>query len=66
MRKIVALKGRFRENYRIWLRFDDGVEGEVDFSGKPRTGVYSGWGDYENFRRAHVGDCGELVVGRPN
>ena len=51
---------RVLDNYRIWLHFDDGIEGEVDFSLKPRTGVYAPWQDYDYFRRARVGPCGEL------
>ena len=58
MKKITAVK--VLENYHIWLRFDDGVEGEVDFSSKPHPGVYAAWRDYECFRRAHIGDFGEL------
>ena len=59
MKKITALK--VRDNYRVWLRFDDGVEGEVDFSLKPRTGVFAFWNNYENFRGARLGGCGELI-----
>jgi hypothetical protein len=58
MKKIVACK--VMENYRVWLRFDDGVEGEVDFSAKPRTGVFSPWNDYAFFRRASIGEFGTL------
>jgi Protein of unknown function (DUF2442) len=49
------------DNYRVWLRFNDGVEGEADFSSKPRTGVYAGWASYDYFRQARIGDSGELV-----
>ncbi len=59
MKRIVAV--RVLESYRVWLRFDDGVEGEVDFSQKPRTGVFAAWQDYEFFRQARLGDAGELV-----
>jgi len=59
LKKIIALK--VLDSYRVWLRFNDGVEGEVDFSQKPRTGVYSVWNNYEYFRQARIGDCGELV-----
>ena len=59
MKKITAIK--VLEDSRLWLRFDDGVEGEVDFSRKPRTGVYGWWNSYENFRKARIGDCGELL-----
>jgi hypothetical protein len=58
MKKITAI--RVLEDYRVWLRFDDGVEGELDFSHKARTGVYAGWANYDNFRQARIGDCGEL------
>ncbi|PWU17710.1 MAG: DUF2442 domain-containing protein [Verrucomicrobia bacterium] len=59
MRRLTEI--RVQDGYRIWVRFDDGVEGEVDFSKKPRTGVYASWQDYEYFRRARVGEFGELV-----
>jgi hypothetical protein len=59
MRKIVALE--VLDNYRVRLSFDDGVEGIVGFSAKPRTGVFAAWRDYEFFPRARIGDCGELV-----
>jgi hypothetical protein len=59
MKRITELK--VLANYRVRLRFDDGVEGEVDFSQKPRTGVYAPWQDYEFFSRAHIGSAGELA-----
>ena len=33
----------------------------MDFSGKPRTGVFAVWNDPDNFRKARIGDCGELI-----
>jgi len=59
MKRITALK--VLDDYRLWLRFNDGVEGEIDFSRKPRTGVFAFWNDAENFRQARIGDCGELI-----
>ncbi|MEK7293764.1 MAG: adenylate/guanylate cyclase domain-containing protein, partial [Nitrospirota bacterium] len=59
----------FREVDRVRVKGKDqaisiyqplGVEGEVDFSHKPRTGVYAPWQDYHYFRRAHIGQYGEL------
>ncbi len=58
MRRITSLK--VLENYRIWMCFDDGISGEVDFSQKPRTGVYAPWQDYEYFRRARIDSEGQL------
>ncbi|HZV35363.1 MAG TPA: DUF2442 domain-containing protein [Verrucomicrobiae bacterium] len=59
MRKITSLT--VLQNYHIKIQFDDGVERDLDFSSKARTGVFALWNDYENFRKAHVGDAGELV-----
>jgi len=59
MKQIVAVN--VLEGYRVWLRFADGVEGVVDFSTKPRVGVYAAWQDYAFFRRARVGAHGDLV-----
>jgi hypothetical protein len=59
VRKIVEL--RVLDGYRVWLRFDDGVTGEVDFSGKAHTGVFSRWKDYENFRGARIDADGQLA-----
>jgi hypothetical protein len=59
MKKITAVK--VLDNYRVWLRFDDGVEGEVAFAEKARTGVFACWNNYENFRQARIGDAGELI-----
>jgi len=59
MKKIAAVK--VLDDYRVWLRFNDGAEGEIDFSSKPRTGVFAFWNDRENFSKARVGDSGELI-----
>ncbi|HUA69188.1 MAG TPA: DUF2442 domain-containing protein [Candidatus Saccharimonadales bacterium] len=59
MKKITSLK--ILDNFRVLLRFNDGAEGEVDFSSKPRTGVFAFWNNYENFRKARIDDCGELI-----
>ena len=32
-----------RDGYRIWVRFDDGVEGEVDLSSRAGRGVFRVW-----------------------
>jgi hypothetical protein len=46
--KITVIK--VLKNYRVSLRFNDGVTGEVDFSRKPRIGVYALWNNYVGWR----------------
>ncbi len=48
------------DSYRVWLRFDDGIEGVVDLSSLVGKGVFAAWRDYEFFRRVGVGEYGSL------
>jgi hypothetical protein len=50
--KIIACKAR--PNYRVWMRFDDGLEGEVDLSDLVGKGVFKAWKSIEFFNRVHV------------
>ena len=54
--EVKPLKG-----YRLWLRYEDGVEGVVDLSGLVGKGVFALWEDEERFRQVRIGDGGELV-----
>ena len=60
MKKIVAVK--VLNGYRVWLRFEDGVEGEVDFSSQAGKGVFAPWSDYAFFRRAAIGQQGRVLT----
>ncbi len=44
-----------REGFRIWLRYADGVEGEVDLSHLAGKGVFAAWLDRTFFERVHLG-----------
>ncbi len=59
MKKITALK--ILENYRIWLRFDDGVEGNVEFSPYVGRGVFAPWTDYAFFREGRIDESGRTL-----
>ena len=59
MKKIITFK--VLDQYRVWLRFDDGVEGEVGLSHLVGQGVFAAWRDYEFFRLAFVADYGSLT-----
>jgi hypothetical protein len=40
--------------YRVWLHFDDGVEGEVDLSELVGQGVFAAWEDPARFAQVSV------------
>jgi len=48
-------------DYRIWIRFDDGIAGEVDLSHLAGRGVFSLWQDYTAFRGVHLGPSGQIA-----
>lgn len=58
MVKLVGVKAR--PNFRLWLRYEDGVEGEVDFSAEVGKGVFAYWNDAKNFENVRIGSSGEI------
>jgi hypothetical protein len=50
--KIVACEPR--PNYRVWIRFDDGLEGEVDLSDLVGQGIFSAWESIKYFNEVRV------------
>jgi hypothetical protein len=59
MFKVVEVKAL--PEYRLWLRFMDGTEGEVDLSEFAGRGVFKLWNDYSVFEQVHIGGNGEVV-----
>lgn len=51
------------ENFRIWLRYDDGTEGEVDLSDVAGRGVFKAWNDPAFFNAVRLGSHGALEWG---
>jgi hypothetical protein len=47
-------------NHRIWLRYDDGIEGEVDLSDLAGHGVFAVWSDPALFDSVHLGSHGAI------
>ena len=43
-----------RDGFRIWLKYDDGEEGEVDLSHIPIIGFFKAWNDREVFERVYI------------
>ena len=52
---------RALEPYRIRLRYDDGVEGEVDLSHLVGKGVFAAWEDHSFFAGAHLGPARSIA-----
>jgi hypothetical protein len=50
--KIIAC--RPMPNYRVWIRFDDGLEGEIDLSDLVGKGVFEAWKSVDFFNRVKV------------
>ena len=48
-------------NYTLWLRYSDGVEGEVDLSEFAGRGVFTHWEDDDAFGEVHVGEHGQIA-----
>lgn len=45
-----------RQPYRIWLRFDDGIEGEIDLTHLAGKGVFKAWSDPSFFADVSISD----------
>lgn len=50
-------------NFRIWLRYDDGVEGDVDLSDLAGRGVFLAWHDPAVFGTVRLGSHGAIEWG---
>ena len=50
-----------QEDYHIWLRYSDGVEGEVDLSKLAGSGMFSAWDDRAIFESARLDSNGAVV-----
>ena len=51
------------DNFRIWLRYDDGTEGEVDLSNVAGRGVFGAWNDRTFFEAVRLGSHGAIEWG---
>lgn len=59
MPKLTAIKPL--PNFRLWLRYADGVEGEVDLSALAGKGVFAAWQQPGAFEQVSIGTGGEVV-----
>jgi len=59
MRRIVSCCAD--DDYNLWLRFDDGVEGAVCLRDLVGIGVFSAWRDIEKFKQVSIDPVEETV-----
>ena len=52
-----------RDGYRIWVRYSDGIEGEIDLSDMAGRGVFAAWNDRTFFETVRVADGGAIAWG---
>jgi len=52
MRRITECKAE--EDYRLWLRFDDGLEGSVSLGNLLEIGAFKLWRDVREFEKVRV------------
>jgi hypothetical protein len=48
------------DKYRIWIRYSDDTEGEVDLSDFAGRGVFTLWDEDNNFQKVSLGAHGEI------
>jgi hypothetical protein len=45
---------RADSDYTLWLRFDDGLEGQVYLGNLVGVGLFKAWEDVENFKQVSI------------
>ncbi len=60
---VTPVEVRALEPYRIWLRYDDGVEGEVDLSDVAGRGVFAAWEKPGFFSQVRIAPDGSIAWG---
>ena len=58
---ITAVEVAPRAGYRIWLRYADGISGEVDLFDLAGRGIFRAWLDRSFFERVHVSPYGSIA-----
>lgn len=50
-------------NYRLWIRYADGVQGEVDLSHLVGKGAFARWKEEGFFQRVRIAEGGAIAWG---
>ena len=56
-----AVQAKPLDDYRLWLKYEDGTEGEVDLSDLAGRGVFRAWSDQKVFSAVTIGESGAIV-----
>jgi hypothetical protein len=59
MYEVIDVKAK--ENFKIWVKYSDGVEGEINLQNFVGKGVFIAWKDYNFFKKVHIGTSGEIA-----
>ena len=57
----VLLEVKPLEDFNLYVKYSDGVEGKVDLSEFAGKGVFALWNDYSQFEKVTIGSSGELI-----
>ena len=60
MHRVIQCKAS--SDYKLWLRFDDGLEGSVFLGNLLEVGAFSAWRDVEQFCRVAIDSSAATVV----
>ncbi len=52
-----------RDGYCIWVRYSDGIEGQIDLSDMAGRGVFAAWNDRAFFEAVRVAEGGAIAWG---
>jgi len=58
-----VIEARPLPDFRLWLKFADGVAGEVDLSDLAGHGVFERWNAPGEFEKVQVGQSGDVKWG---
>ncbi len=56
-----AVQAKPLDAYRLWLKYADGTEGEVDLSDLAGRGVFRAWSDRKVFEAVTVDKSGAII-----
>lgn len=51
------------QGHTIWIRYSDGIEGELDLGHLAGRGVFEAWNDRAFFETVHLSDAGAIAWG---